>query len=42
MAEKIITNHSEHLRKLVKKADTNGAEAIKELVDYLVLAHSSG
>lgn len=42
MAEKVITNHGVHLRQLIVKANTDKPAAIKELVDYLILAHASG
>lgn len=42
MAEKIIYNHAQHLKELTKNAMSNRAEPIKELVDYLILAHASG
>ena len=43
MVEKDIENHSLHLKKLTMKADsTSSPEAIKELIDYLILAHASG
>ena len=41
MVEKEIKDHSAHLRQLTAKAMTNKAEAIKELIDYLILAHQS-
>jgi len=40
MAE--IKNHSLHLKQLTAKAMTNKAESIKELIDYLLLAHAAG
>ena len=42
MAEKTIKNHPLHLKQLTAKANTNNAEAIKELIDYLLLAHAAG
>ena len=42
MAEKNIRDHQLHLRQLIAKANTNKADSIKELVDYLILAHASG
>lgn len=41
MVEKQIKDHSVHLRQLTAKAMTNKADAIKELIDYLILAHAS-
>ena len=42
MAEKTIKNHPLHLKQLLAKANTNSADAIKELIDYLLLAHAAG
>mmetsp|Transcript_35528 Transcript_35528/g.46745 ORF Transcript_35528/g.46745 Transcript_35528/m.46745 type:complete len:121 (-) Transcript_35528:724-1086(-) len=42
MVEKQIKDHSLHLKELLAKAMTNKADTIKELIDYLVLSHSSG
>lgn len=42
MAEKTIKNHPLHLKALTAKANTNNAEAIKELIDYLLLAQAAG
>ena len=43
MVERDIENHELHLKKLTTKADSTGSpEAIKELLDYLILAHASG
>jgi len=42
MAEKVVEDHHAHLKKLIKKASTNNATSIKELVDYLILAQASG
>lgn len=36
-----IKNHNEHLQKLVKRAETDSAEAIKDLIDYLMLYKGS-
>lgn len=36
-----IKDHRTHLRKLIKKAETNKPEIIKELVDYLMLSKGS-
>ena len=41
MVEKQIKDHSVHLKQLTAKAMTNKADAIKELIDYLILAHAS-
>ena len=41
MVEKQIKDHSAHLRQLTAKAMTNKAEAIKELIDYIILSHAS-
>lgn len=42
MAEKVITNHKVHLKQLIAKANSDRPADIKELVDYLILAHASG
>lgn len=36
-----IKNHSEHQAKLMKRADSDSADAIKDLVDYLMLYKGS-
>ena len=36
-----IKDHRVHLKLLRKKAETNKPEAIKELVDYLMLSRGS-
>ena len=36
-----IKDHRVHLKKLIKRAETNKPEIIKELVDYLVLSKGS-
>ena len=36
-----VKDHRLHLKKLIKKAETNQAETIKELVDYLMLSKGS-
>ena len=41
MVEKQIKDHSAHLSQLTAKAMTNKAEAIKELIDYIILSHAS-
>ena len=41
MAEVEITNHREHLNKLIKKADPVNPTAVKELIDYLITKKSS-
>ena len=37
-----VKNHPLHLKQLTAKAMTNKAESIKELIDYLLLAHAAG
>ncbi len=41
MVEKQIKDHSAHLSQLTAKAMSNKAEAIKELIDYIILSHAS-
>lgn len=36
-----IKNHSEHLAKLIKHAESDSADAIKDLIDYLMLYKGS-
>lgn len=36
-----IKNHNEHMQKLVKRAEADSAEAIKDLIDYLMLYKGS-
>ena len=36
-----IKDHRAHLKQLMKKAETNRPENIKELVDYLMLSKGS-
>ena len=38
----IVDDHNAHLQQLLAKANTGNANAIKELVDYLVLKKASG
>ena len=42
MVEKQIKDHAQHLKELLGKAMTNKPDYIKELIDYIVLSHSSG
>lgn len=41
MAEKIIVDHAAHVKTLIAKTQGGKADAIKELVDYLVLQRAS-
>ena len=36
-----VKDHRIHLKKLIKKAEANNPEAVKELVDYLMLSKAS-
>ena len=40
--ERKISDHREHLKQLTTRAMAGRPNDIKELVDYLVLSHSSG
>ena len=39
--ERKIKDHAVHLRELLARANTNKAEDIKELIDYIVLYQTS-
>ena len=36
-----VKDHRVHLKKLIKNAEANNPEAVKELVDYLMLSKAS-
>lgn len=42
MVERQVSDHAAYTKQLVAKAMTNSPDAIKELIDYLVLSHNSG
>lgn len=42
MVERQVSDHAAYTKTLVAKAMTNKPDAIKELIDYLTLSHSSG
>jgi len=37
----LIKNHNEHLAKLIKKAESDSFDQVKDLIDYLVLYKAS-